>query len=71
MDTPDTDVNFSKPYIISATELNSIFNKNAENNFASQQQNEAEKVGRKRSKANGSGSRGKTKAKVVIADDRR
>ena len=27
-DTPDTDVDFSKPYIISATELNSIFNKN-------------------------------------------
>ena len=27
-DTPDTDVDFSKPYIISTTELNSIFNKN-------------------------------------------
>ena len=27
-DTPDTGVDFSKPYIISNTELNSIFNKN-------------------------------------------
>ena len=71
LDTPDSDVDFSKPYIISATELNFIFNKNAENNSASQQQNEAEKVGQKRSKANGSGSRGKKKAKVVIVDDRR
>ena len=48
-DTPDTDVDFSKPYIISATELNSIFNKNTENNSASQQQNEAEKVEQKNS----------------------
>ena len=48
-DTPDTDVDFSKPYIISATELNSIFNKNTENNSASQQQNEAEKVEQKKS----------------------
>ena len=70
-DTTDTDVDFSKPYIISATEFNGIFNKNAENNSASQQQNKAEKEGQKRSKANGSGSRGKEKAKVVIADDRR
>ena len=60
-DTPNTDVDFSKPYIISATELNSIFNKNAEINSVSQQQYEAEKVGQKRSKANRSGSRGKKK----------
>ena len=60
-DTPNTDVEFSKPYIISATELNSIFNKNAEINSVSQQQYEAEKVGQKRSKANRSGSRGKKK----------
>ena len=37
----------------------------------SQQQNEAEKVGQKRSNANGSGSRGKKNANVVIVDDRR
>ena len=60
-DTPNTDVEFSKPYIISATELNSIFNKNAEINSVSQQQYEAEKVGQKRSKADRSGSRGKKK----------
>ena len=35
------------------------------------QQNEAENVGRKRSKISGSGSRGKKRAKVVIADSRR
>ena len=70
-DTPDNDVDFLKPYIISATVLTSIFNKNSGNNSASQQQNEAEKMGQKRSKANGSGSRGKKKAKVVIADARR
>ena len=54
-DTTDTDdVDFSKPDIISATELNSIFNKNVP-----QQQNEVEKVGQKRLNASGSGSRGK------------
>ena len=36
-----------------------------------QQQNEAEKVRQKRLNASGSGSRGKKRAKVVIADDRR
>ena len=36
-----------------------------------QQQNEAEKVGQKRLNASGSGSRGKKRAKVVIADGRR
>ena len=71
-DTPDTDdADFSKSYIISAKEINSIFNENAENNSASKQQNEAEKVGQKRSKASGSGSRGKKRAKIVITDDRR
>ena len=66
-DTPDTDdAEFSKSYIISAKEINSIFNENAENNSASKQQNEAEKVGQKRSKASGSGSRGKKRAKIVI-----
>ena len=71
-DKPDTDdVDFSKLYIISATELNSIFKENAENNSAPQQQNEAEKVGGKRSKVSGSGSRGKKRAKFVTSDDRR
>ena len=71
-DTPDTDdADFSKPYIISAKEINSIFNENAENNSVSKQQNEAEKVGQKRSKGSGSGSRGKKRAKIVITDDRR
>ena len=37
LDTPDADdVDFSNPYIISATELNSVFDKNAENSSASQ-----------------------------------
>ena len=71
LDLPDTDVDFSKPFIISATELNSIFHKNTENNAAPQQQNEAKKLGQKRSRTNGSGSSGKKQAKVVIADDRR
>ena len=52
-DTSDTDdVDFSRPYIISATEFNSIFNKNVP-----QQQNEGEKVGQKRLYTTGSGSR--------------
>ena len=37
LDTPDADdVDFSNPYIISATKLNSVFDKNAENSSASQ-----------------------------------
>ena len=72
MDTPDTDdVDFSKPYIISAAELHIVFKENAKNNFVPMQQNEAENVGRKRSKVSGSGSRGKKRAKAVIADNRR
>ena len=71
-ETPDTDdVDFSKPYIISAAELHSVFKENAKNNSVPMQQNEAENVGRKRSKVSGSASRGKKRAKVVIADNRR
>ena len=71
-DTPDTDDDdFSKPYIISAAELHIVFKENAKNNSLLMQQNEAENVGRKRSKITGSRSRGKKRAKVVIADNRR
>ena len=57
-ETPDTgDVDFSKPYIISAAELHSVFKDNAKNNSVPMQQNEAENVGRKRLKVSGSGSR--------------
>ena len=44
-DTPDTDdIDFSKPYIISAAELHSVFKENAKNNSVPMQQNEAENV---------------------------
>ena len=47
-DTPDTDdVDFSKPYIISAAELHSVFKENAKNNFVPMQQNQAENVEKK------------------------
>ena len=60
LDTPDTDnVDFSKPYILSVTELKDSSEENGENNSASQQENESEKLGGKRLKISGSASKTK------------
>ena len=61
---------FSKLYLISATECESISKENAEKNSASQQQNDSEKEGGKRLKVSWSASRSKKGAKVTVADDR-
>ena len=71
MDTPDTDnVDFSKPYILSVTELKDSSEENGENNSASQQENESEKLGGKRLKISGSASKTKNWAKAIVAEDK-
>ena len=60
LDTPHTDdVDFSKPNILFVTELTGSSEENVQNNSASQQQNESEKVGRKTLKISGSASKSK------------
>ena len=60
LDIPYTDdVDFSKSYILPVTELKGSSKENVENNSASQQQNESEKVGGKRLKISGFASKSK------------
>ena len=71
MDIPDTDdVDFSKSYILPVTELKGSSKENVENNSASQQQNESEKVGGKRLKISGFASKSKNWAKAIVAKDK-